>query len=47
MKYIEMICVVIFRQDLHINGITPTSAYVLVKPELPRQQVREIREIIL
>jgi len=39
MKYIEMIVVVIFWLGLHIIGITTTSAYVLVKLELPRQQV--------
>jgi len=32
---------------MHINGLTSASAYVLIKPGLPRQQVREIREVIL
>jgi len=47
MKCIESIFVVIFRKASRINGITPASAYVFVKPELPRQQVNEIREVIL
>jgi len=34
-------------RNVYINDITPISAYVLVKPELPRQQVPEIREVIL
>jgi len=47
LKCIERIFVVIFRQESQINGITSASVYVLVKPELPRQQVHEIREVIL
>jgi len=47
LKCIKRNFVVIFRQESDINGITPASAYVLVKPELPRQQVRTIREVAL
>ena len=45
--YWKDLCCNISTKESHINGFTIASAYVSVKPELPSQQVREIREVIL